>query len=65
MTAAALSLINKHKFEKIIFIRPNITVANLPDIGYLPGSVQEKLEWTLGPILDKVGSPEKNENTYY
>lgn len=59
MTAAALSLINKHKFEKIIFIRPNITVANLPDIGYLPGSVQEKLEWTLGPILDKVGSPEK------
>lgn len=55
MTSAALSLIGQGKFKKIIFIRPNVTVANVPDIGYLPGDADEKLAWTLGPIMDKVG----------
>lgn len=55
MTTAALSLIDKGKFQKIVFIRPNVTVANVPDIGYLPGDADEKLAWTLGPIMDKVG----------
>lgn len=55
MVSAAMSLIDKGKFKKIIFIRPNVTVANVPDIGFIPGDEQEKLAWTLGPILDKVG----------
>lgn len=55
MTAAAMALLDKGKFEKIIFIRPNVTVANVPDIGYLPGDADEKLAWTLGPIMDQVG----------
>ena len=55
MTSAAMSLIDKGKFKKIVFIRPNVTVANVPDIGYLPGDTDEKLAWTLGPIMDKVG----------
>ena len=55
MIAAAMNLIDKGLFKKIIFIRPNVTVANVPDIGYLPGNEQDKLSWTLGPILDKVG----------
>lgn len=58
MLSQALSLIEKGKFEKIVFIRPNITVADLPDIGALPGTADEKLAWTLGPFLDKVGGQE-------
>ena len=59
MTGAAMSLLDKGKFKKIIFIRPNVTVADVPDIGYLPGDANEKLAWTLGPIMDKVGGEEK------
>ena len=58
MLSQALSLVEKGKFEKIVFIRPNITVADLPDIGALPGTADEKLAWTLGPFLDKVGGHE-------
>lgn len=58
MLSQALSLIEKGKFDKIVFIRPNITVADLPDIGALPGTADEKLAWTLGPFLDKVGGHE-------
>lgn len=55
MTGAAMQLLDKGHFKKIVFIRPNVTVANVPDIGYLPGDADEKLAWTLGPIMDKVG----------
>ena len=49
MLSQALSLVQKASLIKIIFIRPNITVADLPDIGALPGTADEKLSWTLGP----------------
>ena len=55
MLAAALQLIEKGKFDKIVFVRPNIGVRGLPDIGALPGTADEKLAWTLAPLYDKVG----------
>ena len=55
MLNQALNYIEIGQFEKIVYIRPNVTVANVPDIGYLKGSVEEKLEWTLAPLYDKVG----------
>lgn len=58
MLNAALQLIESGDFERIIYVRPNVTVANVPDIGYLPGDVNDKLAWTLGPIADKVGGDE-------
>ena len=58
MLNQALSYIEDGSFEKIVFIRPNVTVANVPDIGFLKGSVEEKLEWTLAPFYDKVGGRE-------
>lgn len=54
----ALHQLEGGRIKKIIFIRPHITVGGLPDIGYLPGSAEEKLGWTLGPLLDKVGGQE-------
>lgn len=58
MLSEALSLIDKGEFQKIIFIRPNVTVANVPDIGFLKGSEADKLAWTLAPLYDKVGGEE-------
>lgn len=58
MLSAALQLIEKNKFEKIVFVRPNVSVRGLPDIGALPGTADEKLSWTLAPLWDKVGGEE-------
>mgnify|MGYP002869098857 CR=1 FL=1 len=58
MLSAALELIEKGKFAHIIYIRPNIIVRDLPDIGALPGTADEKLCWTLGPFIDKLGGIE-------
>jgi PhoH-like ATPase len=58
MLSAALQLIEKGKFEKIVFVRPNVSVRGLPDIGALPGTADEKLSWTLAPLWDKVGGEE-------
>lgn len=55
MLNQALALIEAGQYEKIIYIRPNVTVANVPDIGFLKGTIDEKLEWTLAPFYDKVG----------
>ena len=58
MLNQALEYIEKGKFQKIVFIRPNVTVAGVPDIGYLKGDLGDKLGWTLGPFYDKVGGEE-------
>lgn len=55
MLNQALALIDKGEFQKIVYIRPNVTVANVPEIGHLKGDLNEKLNWTLGPLYDKVG----------
>lgn len=62
MINTALELIEKGKFNKIVFIRPNVTLANVPQIGYLPNGVEEKLAWTLAPLYDKLGGQEGVEN---
>ena len=54
----AMSQIESGKYQKIAFIRPNVSVANVPEIGYLKGSEYEKLGWTLGPFYDKLGGQE-------
>lgn len=58
MLNQALDYIDCGAFNKIVYVRPNVTVANVPDIGYLKGSAEEKLEWTLAPLYDKVGGRE-------
>ena len=55
MLNQALEYIERGKFQKIVFIRPNVCVAGVPDIGYLKGDMMDKLAWTLAPFYDKVG----------
>lgn len=54
----ALSLVEKGKFDKLVFIRPNVTLANVPQIGHLPNGIEEKLGWTMAPLYDKIGGEE-------
>ena len=58
MFGKALELIEKGLYQKIIYIRPNVTLKDVPDIGYLRGGMEDKLSWTLGPLYDKVGGKE-------
>ena len=55
MTNAALELIEKGKFDRIIWVRNNVSVKDAPDIGFLPGTELEKLKPFLGPLIDHAG----------
>ena len=59
MLNQALNFLDKGLFKKIVFIRPNLTVGGVPDIGYIPGKISDKMEWTLGPFQDILGGQEK------
>ena len=58
MINAALSLVGDGTYDKIVFVRPNLTLKNMPSIGALPGDENDKLSWTLAPLYDKVGGKE-------
>ncbi len=55
MSAVAMDLIDQKAFEKIIYIRPNVSLGGVPEIGYLKGTLDDKLSWTLAPLWDKFG----------
>ena len=55
MSAYAAEAIEKGWYDKIIYIRPNVTVKDVPDVGFLSGDLFSKLSWTLGPLVDKFG----------
>lgn len=55
MINAALELIEKKKFEKIVYVRNNVEVQNSRPIGYLPGTKNDKLRPWIMPFADHVG----------
>ena len=55
MCAVAIDLIEKHRFEKIVYVRNNIEVKNSKPIGYLPGTYDEKMKPFAGPLADHLG----------
>ena len=58
MTNAALELIEKGKFERIVWVRNNVSVKDAPDIGFLPGTEIEKLMPYVMPLADHAGGEE-------
>lgn len=58
----ALSQLEHGLYNKIVYIRPNVTVADVPEIGYLKGDLKDKLGWTLAPLADKVGGQDGIDN---
>ena len=58
MLAAALQLIEKGKFERIVWVRNNVSVKDAPEIGYLPGTEIDKLMPYVMPLADHAGGEE-------
>lgn len=58
MTMAALELIEKGKFDKIVWVRNNVSVKDAPEIGFLPGSEIDKLMPYVMPLADHAGGEE-------
>ena len=58
MCAAAVDLLEKNKFERIVYVRNNIEVKDSKPIGFLPGSYNEKLMPFAGPLADHLGGIE-------
>ena len=58
MTTAALELIEKGKFDKIIWVRNNVSVKDAPEIGFLPGTEIDKLMPYVMPLADHAGGAE-------
>lgn len=58
MTNAALELIEKGKFERIVWVRNNVSVKDAPEIGYLPGTEIDKLMPYVMPLADHAGGEE-------
>lgn len=54
----AWDLVQKGKKDKIIFIRNLVPFKDAPEIGFLEGSLQKKIEWGLGPIASILGEDE-------
>ena len=51
----AWDLVKRGKKDKIIFIRNLVPFKDAPEIGFLEGSLQKKIEWGLGPIVSVLG----------
>ena len=58
MTNAALELIEKGKFDKIVWVRNNVSVKDAPEIGFLPGTEIDKLMPYVMPLADHAGGEE-------
>lgn len=58
MTNAALELIERGKFERIVWVRNNVTVKDAPEIGFLPGTEIDKLMPYVMPLADHAGGEE-------
>lgn len=58
MIAHALKEIEEGKADKIIWVRNNVEVKDTARIGFLPGSLYEKMIPWLGPFIDHCGDME-------
>lgn len=61
MCASALELLERGKFNKIVYVRNNIEVKNSKPIGHLPGTYNEKLMPYAMPLADHLGGTEALE----
>lgn len=55
MCSAAVDLIERGKFDKIVYVRNNIEVKDTKPIGFLPGTYNEKMMPFAMPMADHLG----------
>jgi len=61
MSSAAIELLDKGKYSKIVWVRNNIEVKNSKPIGHLPGSHTDKLLPFAMPLADHIGGVDNLE----
>ena len=61
MAATAMDLLERGKFERLVYVRNNIEVKDSRPIGYLPGTANEKLMPFAMPLADHIGGVEALE----
>lgn len=55
-------ILNKGKFDKLIWVRNNVGVKDAKDVGFLPGTLDEKLEPWAAILGDHLGGMEQVQN---
>lgn len=55
MLMHAIELIQRGVMNKIIFVRNLVPFKDAPEIGFLSGSLDEKISWGLGPLRSLLG----------
>lgn len=55
MSSHAISMVQKGVYDKLLFVRNNYGVKNSKDIGFLPGTQEEKLMPFVMPLADHLG----------
>lgn len=58
MATAAMDLLEKGKFDRLVYVRNNIEVKDSKPIGFIPGDKDEKLLPFAMPLADNIGGPE-------
>ena len=61
MASAAIDLIERGKYERLVWVRNNVEVKNSKPIGYLPGEYKDKLMPFAMPLADHLGGVESLE----
>ena len=61
MSSAAIDLVEKGKFDKIVWVRNNIEVKNSRPIGHLPGDYKDKMLPFAMPLADHLGGVDSLE----
>lgn len=61
MLTHALDLVQRGAMNKIIFVRNLVPFKDAPEIGYLAGSLQEKISWGMGPLASILGEEGLND----
>ena len=56
--ATGLTLTEKGQYDKVLYLRNNWSLKGSQEIGYLPGTAEEKIYPYCGPVIDVVGGPE-------
>ena len=55
----ALEQVHRGNYQKLVFVRNNIIVADTNDIGFLPGDIRDKMSIWGAPLADHLGGQEE------
>lgn len=62
MAASAFNLIQSGAYDRLIWVRNNVEVKDSCNIGFLPGGLEQKLRWVVGPLIDHLGGDDALEH---